>query len=234
MSDVVSRGTAPAAVTATAAQRCFGDRLPIAQRYVALLRSVGIERGLLGPREADRIWDRHVLNCAVVAPVPATGASITDVGSGAGLPGLVWAIARPDLEVRLVEPLARRSTFLLEAAEHLGLANVAVLRARAEDVEPESTDVVTARAVAPLERLATWCLPLLRPGGTLLALKGERASLELAAAAPVLRRLGAQSWSLQEYGGDLLEEATRVVRVRRGQQGVPLRRHRPGRRRPAG
>ena len=194
----------------------FGDALPGIQAYAQLLRTEGIPRGILGPREADRLWDRHLLNCAVVAPALATGASVADVGSGAGLPGVVLALIRPDLSVRLVEPLLRRAVFLEEAVEQLGLRGVEVVRSRAEDLHGRwTTDVVTARAVAPLTRLAAWCLPLVRPGGTLLALKGQRAQAELTAAAAGLPALGAATWSVQMYGEGLLDVATRVVRIDR-------------------
>jgi 16S rRNA (guanine527-N7)-methyltransferase len=152
------------------------------ERYAALLATAGVERGIIGPREVPRIWERHLVNCAVVAepggPVPL-GASVIDVGSGGGLPGLVWAICRPDLSVVLLEPLLRRTTFLAEAVAELGLGNVEVARGRAEEYGG-SAEIVTARAVAPLGRLAAWCLPLVRPGGALLALKGASVAEEIA------------------------------------------------------
>lgn len=162
--------------------------------YGALLASEGVSRGLIGPREADRLWERHLLNCAVVVDpelgLVAHSATVADVGSGAGLPGLVWAIARPDLTVTCVEPLLRRATFLEEAVERLGLSGrVQVVRARAED-QPVQAQVVTARAVAPLVKLLPWTVPLLVSGGTLIALKGSSAQEEVAAAAATAEALG--------------------------------------------
>src|SRR3954466_11675743 len=162
------------------AREVLGDALPLAERYTDFLAGPGVERGLIGPREVERLWDRHVLNCAVVAELVPESAEVIDVGSGAGLPGIVLAIMRTDLSVTLLEPLLRRTVFLQECVDLLGLPNVVVRRARAEEAADEfAADIVTARAVAPLERLAGWALPLLRPGGELLALKGERAAVEL-------------------------------------------------------
>jgi 16S rRNA (guanine527-N7)-methyltransferase len=196
----------------------FGAALPVAVRYADLLVGAGVDRGLIGPRETGRIWERHLLNCAVVADAIPHGAVVCDVGSGAGLPGLVLALARPDLSVLLVEPLERRAAFLQEAVELLGLGQVQVTRARAEEMGPLAADVVTARAVAPLGKLALWCLPLVRSGGTLLALKGARAEEELAAAESVLRRTGATAWRIQQMGLDVLEHPTTVVVVTAGDQ----------------
>lgn len=159
------------------------------ETYHDLLAGPGIDRGLIGPREAERLWDRHILNCAVVAEpslglIPE-GTTVADVGSGAGLPGLVWAIARPDIQCILVEPLLRRATFLTEALEVLDLGvRVRVERGRAEDLVRTGwvpVGVATARAVAPLTKLASWTLPLLAPGGVLLALKGASAQEEIEA-----------------------------------------------------
>ena len=196
----------------------FGPGLAAAIRYAELLVGPGIDRGLIGPREADRLWDRHLLNCAVLAEAIPANASVVDVGSGAGLPGLVLALARPDLRVLLVEPLERRAEFLLEATELLGLVGVRVARTRAEDFDGPAADVVTARAVAPLDRLARWSLPLVRPGGSLLAMKGVRATAELAVAEPVLRHLGATAWRIEQMGLDVLEHPTTVVVVTAGQR----------------
>ena len=200
------------------AERVFGPQLPVAQRYAELLVGPGVERGLVGPRETGRIWERHLLNCAVVAAAVPAGSVVFDIGSGAGLPGVAIAIVRPDLEITLVEPLQRRFDFLVETAQVLSLPRVHVLRARAEDVDPAGADVVTARAVAPLARLAAWCLPLLRPGGALLALKGARAAQELGDAEPELRNLGASSWRIERMGLDVLEHPTTVVVVTAGDQ----------------
>jgi 16S rRNA (guanine527-N7)-methyltransferase len=173
------------AAFAVAAERAFGARLSLATRYAELLITDGVVRGLIGPREAPRVWERHLINCAVMSEMIPIGASVTDVGSGAGLPGIVLAVARPDLTITLVEPLARRTAFLSEAVTALGLdATVTIVRGRAEDLAggpPAAADVVTARAVAPLDRLAGWCLPLAAVGGRLLALKGD----------PVVRLCGA-------------------------------------------
>ena len=201
----VSRETAAAA---------FGPGLALAERYAELLRTDGVARGLIGPREADRLWDRHLVNCAAaVSAFPLTGL-VADVGSGAGLPGIPLALARPALRVRLVEPLLRRATFLTEVVDLLELGNVEVVRARAEDLHGAWTaDVVTARAVAPLARLAGWCLPLVTPGGAMLALKGDRAAAELAGSEQQLRQLGATSWSVEEHGAGLVDPLVRVVRI---------------------
>jgi 16S rRNA (guanine527-N7)-methyltransferase len=173
------------------ARGAFGERFELAQRFAALLAGPGVERGLIGPREAPRLWERHLLNCAGLATLIPEGATVADLGSGAGLPGLVLALVRPDCDVTLVEPLLRRTTFLTEAVEELGLSNVEVVRGRAEELHGRAEfDVVTARALAPLERLLGWAMPLVAPGGELLAMKGSSAAEEIAAAGPVLTRLG--------------------------------------------
>lgn len=168
------------------------DRISLVERYAQLLATDGTVRGLIGPREVPRIWDRHVVNCALVATALPRDATVADVGSGAGLPGLVVALARPDLAVTLVEPLLRRTSFLEEVASALGLSNVTVRRDRAEALHGRETfDVVTARAVAPLDRLLAWCLPLVAPHGSMIAMKGESAEAEIESARHVLRKLGA-------------------------------------------
>lgn len=182
-------------------------------RYVDILADRGISWGLIGPREADRLWDRHVLNSVAMADLIADGVSVVDVGSGAGLPGIPLAIRRPDLEVTLLEPLLRRANFLTEAVADLGLdGRVRVVRARAEDHDGRY-DVVTARAVAPLPRLLTWCLPLLGPAGELLALKGSSAASEIDQSRQLLtkRRLHADVISVRAHPR---AESTQVVRVR--------------------
>jgi 16S rRNA (guanine527-N7)-methyltransferase len=207
-----------------AASAVFGDRLPLAVRYAELLAGPGVERGLLGPREAPRLWDRHLLNCAGLTELLEPGQEVLDAGSGAGLPGVVLAIRRTDLSVVLVEPLLRRATFLAEVVEELGLDNVSVRRARAEELAgKELVDVVTARAVAPLDRLAAWTLPLLRAGGRLLALKGDQADAELAAGRPSLRRAGAESAEVVTVGSAADLTQARVVVVVRGAGGVDRR-----------
>jgi 16S rRNA (guanine527-N7)-methyltransferase len=206
----------------------FGERMHLVQRYAVLLGTAGLERGLIGPRELPRIWNRHILNCAVVHTAIAAGAVVADVGSGAGLPGVVLAIARPDLAVTLVEPMQRRTEFLTEVVADLGLSNVSVRRARAETLAGElAVDVVTARAVATLDQLARWTLPLLSAEGRLMALKGRSVLAEITRAAPALRAMGAVSWQVCEYGSDIVDPPTRVAIVEVGApvgQAVPRRR----------
>ncbi len=190
------------------ARGVFSDALPTVERFADLLATDGVVRGLIGPREVPRLWDRHLVNCALlglgIPEAPGAGLTVADVGSGAGLPGLVLAICRPDLQVALVEPLLRRTTFLTEAVEHLGLGNVEVLRDRAEGLAGRrSFDVVTSRAVAPLDRLARWCLPLVAPGGRMLAMKGSSAADEVAAHGRVIDRLGGRGVVVEQYGADL-------------------------------
>jgi len=205
----VSRETPPQAALV------FGPALERVVQFADILATDGRERGLLGPREAERLWQRHLLNCGVVAPALPAAARVADVGSGAGLPGVVWALARPDLSVTLIEPLLRRATFLHEVAVALHLDNVTVVRSRAEDLHGQVTfGVVTARAVAPLERLLRWCLPLVAPGGELIALKGSSARVELAAARPLLQQMPATSAALTTYGEGVVDPVTRAVRVR--------------------
>ncbi len=191
----------------------FGKATPDAERFAGWLAGPGVERGLLGPREVDRIWSRHVLNCAVLDPFIPKGASVCDLGSGAGLPGIVVALLRPDVPMTLLEPLLRRATFLEEVVADLGLAGVTVVRARAEDYRRQLPrhDAVVARAVAPIDRLAGWAMPLLRPGGVLLALKGSTAEDELAAAGPALDRLGAVGREVVTVGEEA--DVTQVVRI---------------------
>ena len=167
------------------ARAVFGPAVDAAIEYGRLLATEGTVRGLIGPRELPRLWERHLLNSAAIASLVPAGARVVDVGSGAGLPGIPLALARPDLTVTLLEPLARRVAFLTECVDRLGLERVTVVRGRAEEGPVRralgGADVVTARAVAPLDKLAGWCLPLLRPGGLLLAMKGSTAAAELAA-----------------------------------------------------
>ncbi len=193
----------------------FGDALALAERYANLLATDGVERGLIGPRETSRLWDRHLLNCAVVADLLPEQGELVDIGSGAGLPGIVLALLRPGLHVVLLEPMLRRSVFLEECVATLGLGNASVIRARAEDkaVAGLAADVAIARAVAPLDRLIGWAAPLLRAGGQLLAIKGQAAEAELAAAAPVLSRLGVRNAEVLEAGTGRVIPATTVVRV---------------------
>jgi 16S rRNA (guanine527-N7)-methyltransferase len=203
--------------TPSSARAVFRGQLGVAEHFAALLCTTGVSHGLIGPREGPRIWERHLLNCAVVEELVPTGAEPTrliDIGSGAGLPGVAIAIARPDLEVHLVEPLARRTAWLEEAVRELGLPNVTVHTARAESLWGSlRAPWVTARAVTKLLQLAQWTLPLLEGPGSLLALKGSTAAAELAKAEPALRRLGAVSASLVTAGEGRLEEPTTVVQV---------------------
>ena len=202
----------PAAPVPASAAGVFGSALPTAVTFAGLLATRGVEQGLLGPREVPRLWDRHLLNCAVVAELiePQRG-TLLDIGSGAGLPGLVLAMLRPEMAVTLLEPMERRCRFLAEAVTELGLANVCVLRGRAEDVTV-SADVVTARAVAPLARLAGLAVGLARPGGMVLAIKGRAAADELKAADPALRRLGVRDAQVVRAGHGKVVPATTVVR----------------------
>jgi 16S rRNA (guanine527-N7)-methyltransferase len=209
----------------------FGVRRSLAERYAEHLVTSGVERGLIGPREAPRVWDRHILNCAVVAEIVPTGARLVDVGSGAGLPGIPLALARPDLQVVLVEPLARRVEWLREVVDDLGLA-VEVERGRAEEAAVrrrwEGADVVTARAVAPLARLAGWCLPLAREGGMMLALKGASAAAEVERDAAALRGAGGGAARIVRCGAGTVDPPSTVVVVERvrgsGGPGGPRRR----------
>lgn len=198
-----------------AAQKVFGNRLPLAQRYVKHLAISGIERGLIGPREVPRLWARHVLNCAVVEEFITEGASVVDVGSGAGLPGLCLAIARPDLSLTLIEPLERRVIWLDEVIDNLGLDNVSILRSRAEQaVGLVDADYVTARAVSALVGLLDITLPILRDTGELLALKGRSAAEEITKARKKLNKYGVREVDILTAGEGLLEEPTTVVQVK--------------------
>jgi len=197
-----------------AAEKIFGDRLGLAERYVEHLATSGMERGLLGPREVPRLWSRHVLNCAVVAELIGQGSSVADVGSGAGLPGLTLALARRDLQLTLIEPLERRVIWLNEVVQDLGLDNVTVLRMRAEQAVGQVTaDVVTARAVSALKNLAGLTIPLLEGHGEVLAIKGRSASEEIDKAAKTIRKLGGTATTVVTVGEGLLEEPTTVVRI---------------------
>jgi len=203
----------------------FGERLELAQRYVTALATDGVERGLIGPREVPRLWDRHLLNCAVLAELVPPGARVIDVGSGAGLPGIPLALARPDLTVSLLEPSERRSTFLSEVVQLLELPGVDVVRGRAEEGRRAPVEVVTARAVAPLIRLAGWCLPLVAPAGRLLAIKGASARAEVEAAADAVRAAGGLPATIRLCGRGVVDPPTTVVEIVRA--AVASRRRRP-------
>lgn len=206
------------ATTPPGAASVFGDRLEAAFRYADLLASVAVERGLIGPREVDRLWERHLLNSAVLAELIPEGARVADLGSGAGLPGIPLALVRPDLTVDLVEPMARRTTFLTEVVAELGLTAVHIVRARAEGLAAGAYDVVTARALAPLDRLAAMALPAVRQGGRLLALKGASAAVEVAAAGEAITAAGGGRAEIVQVGVGVVDPPVTVVVVvrRRG------------------
>lgn len=216
--------------SAVAAAALFGERLELARQYAELLAGIGVERGLLGPREVDRIWERHILNSVALAELVGQGARVVDIGSGAGLPGLPLAIARPDLRVALVEPMLRRTDFLSEVVEVLGIP-VEVIRGRAEDPEVRrrvaGADVVASRAVADLGKLTGWSMPLLRPGGRMLALKGERATEEVAASGHEMAALGAIGVEVVRCGVSLLSPPATVVVAVRGERAPSVRKRPP-------
>jgi 16S rRNA (guanine527-N7)-methyltransferase len=194
------------------------ERIALAVAYADLLASAGVVRGLIGPRETPRLWSRHLLNSAVVSELIPADASVADVGSGAGLPGIPLAIARPDVSVTLIEPLLRRATFLEEAAAELGLTNVRVIRARSEDLHRSDDlapgfDVVTSRAVASLAQLIDWCMPLVAPTGAVVALKGETAAQEVMDAQRTLNLWGCAKPAVVTLGGAALSEPTTAVRI---------------------
>ncbi|RCW47228.1 16S rRNA m(7)G-527 methyltransferase [Halopolyspora algeriensis] len=211
-------GQGSAEVTQEAKQRVFGERLPLAEHFARMLTEHGVRRGLIGPREVGRLWERHLLNSAVIAELLTPRSGVLDVGSGAGLPGIPLAIARPDITVTLLEPMARRVAWLQEVVAELALT-VEVVRGRAEEGPVRERlagqDVVIARAVAPMERLTAWCLPLARPGGRLLAMKGASASEELARDRVAIERAGGARQEVLSCGGGVLEVPTNVVVVER-------------------
>ena len=196
-----------------AAVAIFGDQIDQARSFAQTLANDSDELGLLGPRELDKLWSRHILNSAVVAELVRPGDKVADVGSGAGLPGIPMAIARPDAEFVLIEPMERRSSWMLEVVEDLGLKNVRILRSRAEDVTEQDFDIVTARAVAALDKLLKMCVPLLKPGGALIALKGSKAAEEMANAKKLEKKLGISSFEILVCGEKFLPEPTSVVKT---------------------
>jgi 16S rRNA (guanine527-N7)-methyltransferase len=218
----VKHGEAPPAPTA--AETVFGDRLEAAVEYAAILSGAGIERGLIGPGEVARLWDRHILNSAAIGELVESGERIADVGSGAGLPGIPLALVRPDVNVILVEPLLRRADFLAETVELLQLP-VTVIRGRAEERAVRDAageiDVVTSRAVASLDKLTRWCMPLLRPGGRMLAMKGERASAEIEEHRRAMSSFGAVDVKVMECGVNYLAPPAIVVVATKGSGGRP-------------
>lgn len=190
----------------------FGQSITLARRYADLLATTGISHGLIGPREAPRLWERHLVNCALLESLIDHGSTVVDIGSGAGLPGIVLAVARPDLQVHLVEPLLRRTTWLESTIAELGLTNVTVRRGRAEEMNLRAP-VVTARAVASLDKLVVWSFPLLSPGGRLLALKGAAAQTELDQVQERLGSDGVAPGVVHLLGADRVSEPIRVVEL---------------------
>lgn len=228
-------GAGPAAPRA-AAEDLFGARLPLAEEFAVALADRGVTLGLVGPCERDRLWERHILNCALITDLLPTGSTVADIGSGAGFPGVVIAIRRPDVQVTLIESMSRRTGWLESIVADLRLANVVVRRSRAEELAGVLTvDRVTARAVAPLRRLMFLAWPLCRPGGRILAFKGRRAEQEVAETLGWLRSRGADPVSIEELGDPVAPWSARVVVVGkpRGSAGarrrVPLVRPRPSR-----
>jgi 16S rRNA (guanine527-N7)-methyltransferase len=208
----------PAPPTADA---LFGESTGRVQRYAEILAGAGVERGLIGPREVDRLWDRHILNSVAVAELLEPDERVADIGSGAGLPGIPLALARPDLRLTLIEPLLRRSEFLREVVDDLGI-DVTIERGRAEELSVRERvgemDAVVSRAVASLDKLTKWSLPLLRPGGRMLAMKGERAEDEIREHRRVMASLGAVDVRVMRCGADYLAPPATVVVARRGVQ----------------
>lgn len=197
-----------------AAASVFGDRIELARRFTDALIAQGEERGLIGPLELPRIWNRHILNSAVAGPLFTAGSRVGDIGSGAGLPGLVLAIARPDVRWVLIEPMERRVAWLAEQTAHLGLDNVEVVRARGEDwSEGPVLDAVTARAVSAFRTLIPITAPLVRDGGELILLKGANAANEITAAEKVIRRFRLSDVRVEPVGDGVIAEPTRVIRA---------------------
>ncbi|MBD8507027.1 16S rRNA (guanine(527)-N(7))-methyltransferase RsmG [Hoyosella sp. G463] len=201
-----------------AVQSLFAVREPLAQQYHDFLATAGVERGVVGPREVDRLWERHILNSAAIESVIDDSMTVVDVGSGGGLPGIPLAIARPDLSVTLVEPMLRRTEFMEECQQESGLA-IRIVRGRAEDAnvlkQAGGADVATSRAVAPLLKLLRWSLPLVRPGGEVIAIKGASVHDEIARDAKGFKKLGVVDGEVQQCGSDILETPTTVVRIRK-------------------
>ncbi|WP_040422078.1 16S rRNA (guanine(527)-N(7))-methyltransferase RsmG [Corynebacterium lipophiloflavum] len=210
----MSQPLPPSSVPANASA-VFSDRLSLAQAYHESLATVAASRGFIGPKEVERLWSRHLLNCAVISEAFDEGLEVADIGSGAGLPGIPLAIARPDLSVTLIEPLLKRSTYLSEVVDELGLENVTVVRGRAEEQSSALFDVVTSRAVAPLGKLAGWSLPLVKPGGAMIAMKGESVAEELERDAAEIKRAKGGEAEIFTVGDNLLEQPTTLIRIPR-------------------
>lgn len=205
--------------TPPAAAELFGDNLDKAIAYHESLATDGSIRGFIGPREIPRLWDRHILNCGVIGEAMADGITVADIGSGAGLPGIPLAIARPDLQIVLIEPLLKRSVYLDEVVGQLGLDNVTVIRGRAEEKvvrkQVGHVDVVTSRAVAPLGRLAGWSLPLVKVGGRMIAMKGSSVDEEIERDAKAIRNAGGGDIKVYTVGEALLSEPTTLISIKR-------------------
>ncbi|WP_312676649.1 16S rRNA (guanine(527)-N(7))-methyltransferase RsmG [Microbacterium sp.] len=216
MSDVSRETSGEVEPEPASAAVVFGDRLDLARRFTAALAAHGEERGLIGPLEPPRLWNRHILNSAIAAPLFPTGGRVADVGSGAGLPGLVLAIARPDVEWVLIEPMERRVAWLNEQQRDLGLDNVEVIRGRGEEWKQGPVlDAVTARAVSALRTLIPLTAPLLRSGGELILLKGANVENEIAAAEKAIRKYKLSDVRVEIVGEDVIAEPTRVLRATR-------------------
>lgn len=200
------------------AAQIFGENLDKAIAYHRQLATDGSTRGFIGPREVPRLWERHILNCAVIGEAFDEGITVADIGSGAGLPGIPLAIARPDLQIRLIEPLLKRATFLTEVKDALSLDNVTVIRGRAEEPDVRKAgkvDVVTSRAVAPLGKLAGWSLPLAKIGGSMVAMKGSSVNDELERDRELIRKAGGGEAEIFTVGDAVLAEPTTLIRIPR-------------------
>ena len=213
VTDPRSVSDAPPEVEPPAASVVFGDRIDLARAYTADLVARGEELGLIGPLELPRLWSRHIINCGLVAPLLHPGV-VGDIGSGAGLPGIVLAIARPDVDFVLIEPMERRISWLNEQKQSLGLTNVTVVRERAQEYPKGRLDQLTARAVSAFSKLIPMAAPLVRSGGELVLLKGASAAAEITAAEKAIRKYKLTDVEVIELGADVGVETTRVIRAR--------------------